>query len=378
MRVRRGGLLTALLRVTPKQRTKIVVHSVPDFEDGALAILDELIARGHVPIVLLEKRLPRDVDVSHLAERGVTFFEKASAWGRFHYLTAGIVFTTHGPFRAHSPARNQKVVYLGHGEPLAKSAGYWIGKEAMGATVAVASSSIGRAFRSVQQGLKPERVLLVGASRNDRLLQSDREAVRRAVARWLPEGAGTLFVWLPTYRHSLLGVVNGLEHETALPFDSESLRRVDQWLEEHGAAILLKPHPLSLPYPAAKFKRIRTVSESTLRSEQLSLYPVLGCADCLITDASSVWVDFLLVRRPLICCFPDIQEYRSTRSLNLEPYDEWFPGPFVTSIDGLLAEMDRVVAGTDTHREKREWIARALHLHRDDKASIRLLDALEL
>ena len=53
------------------------------------------------------------------------FAEKQSARGRLHYLTAETVFTTHGPFRAHSPAANQRVVYVGHGEPLAKSAGYW-------------------------------------------------------------------------------------------------------------------------------------------------------------------------------------------------------------------------------------------------------------
>lgn len=365
--------------VTPKQRTKVVVHSVPDLGDSALAILGELLDRGHVPIVLLEKPLPPGVDVSDLGERGVRFVEKSSARGRFHYLTAGIVFTTHGPFRAHVPTRNQKVIYLGHGEPLAKSAGYWIGREAAGATVATACSSVGRAFRCVQHGLRPEQVLLVGAARNDRLLRSDREAVRRAVAQWLPEGATTLFLWLPTYRRSsVLGILNGLERESALPFNLEDLRRVDSWLAEHDAAILLKPHPLSRTFPETTFERIRTVDDVTLLKARLSLYPVLGSADCLIVDASSVWVDFLLVGRPLICCFPDFQEYRSTRSLNLEPYDEWFPGPHVTSVDGLLEEMGRIVAGIDTHREKREWIARAFHLHRDDRASIRLLDALEL
>ncbi len=377
---RSGAALTALLRITPKRRKKIVVHSVPDFEDGALAVLDELLARGHKPLVLLERTLPQDPNVSDLAKRGVTFAEKKSARGRLHYLMAETVFTTHGPFRMHPPAANQRVVYLGHGEPLAKSAGHWYGDRARaaGATVAIASSTIGKAFRCVQQGLRPQQVLLVGAPRNDRLLQSDRERMRRALADWLPDETSTIFIWLPTFRRSVFGAYDGIDQHTAMPLDLESLQKVDRWLATKRAAILAKPHPLSRSYPAGAFERIRTIDEAALRSSRLSLCSLLAAADCLITDASSVWVDFLLLGRPLICCFPDLDEYRSTRSLNLEPYDEWFPGPFVTAADELLEELARVVSSVDPYAEKREWLTRALHLHRDGNASPRLLDALGL
>jgi len=375
---RSGAALTALLRITPKRRKKIVIHSVPDFEDGALAVLDELLARGYEPLILLEKPLPHDANVSDLVERGVTFAEKNSTRGRLHYLTAEIVFTTHGPFRAHSPAGNQRVVYLGHGEPLAKGAGYWIGDEAVRATVAIASTTIGRAFRCAQQGLRPEQVLLVGAPRNDRLLRSDRELMRRAIGDLLPDQTTTLFVWLPTFRRNVVGALDGIDRGTAMPLDPEGLQRIDRWLAAHRAAILVKPHPLSRSYPAGAFERIRTIDEAALRDARLSLCSILAAADCLITDASSVWVDFLLLGRPLICCFPDLDEYRSTRGLNLEPYEAWFPGPFVADADGLLAELARVASGADPYAEKREWLTRALHFHRDGKASPRLLDALGL
>src|SRR5947209_18427110 len=141
-----AAAFTALLRVTPKREGKIVVHSVPDFEDGALAVIDELLARGHEPLVLLEKPLAPDTYDWGLAARGVEFAEKQTVRGRLHYLTAETIFTTHGPFRAHAPASNQKVVYVGHGEPLAKSAGYWTTNERVGASVAITSSAIGRAF----------------------------------------------------------------------------------------------------------------------------------------------------------------------------------------------------------------------------------------
>jgi CDP-glycerol:poly(glycerophosphate) glycerophosphotransferase len=375
---RSGAALTALLRITPKRRTKIVVHSVPDFEDGALAILDELLARGHKPLVLLEAPLAHDANVSDLAERGVTFAEKTSARGQLHYLTAEIVFTTHGPFRMHAPPGNQKIVYLGHGEPLAKSAGYWIGDNASGATVATASSTIGRAFRCAQHGLRPQQVLLVGAPRNDRLLQSDRETMRQAIADWLPDETSTLFIWLPTFRHSVFGVFDGVAQRTAMPLDLVGLEKVDRWLATHRAAILVKAHPLSCPHPVEAFERIRTIDQTALSAGRLTLCSLLAAADCLITDASSVWVDFLLLDRPVIACFPDLDEYRSTRGLNLEPYDAWFPGPLVSDADELLEQLASVASGGDPYAEKRDWLTRALHVHQDGKAAPRLLDALGL
>ena len=375
---RPGAGLTALLRITPKRQTKIVVHSRPDFEDGALALLDELVSRDHRPVVLLEKSPPRHAHLSRLAERGVTFAEKNSARGRLHYLTAGTVFTTHPLYREHSPAGNQRIVYLGHGEPVVKSSGYWIGDESIGATVAIASSTIGRAFRCVQHGLRPQQVLVVGAPRNDRLLRSDAERERHAVNGWLPDDTSTLFVWLPTFRSDNSGGLDGVDLDTGTPLDLEGLQSVDRWLAANHAAILLKRHRRSRTDPAPGLERIRTIDEADLDSASLSLSSLLVAADCLITDASSIWVDFLLLDRPLICCFPDLDAYRETRGLNLEPYDAWFPGPLATDADQLLEEMARVAGATDSHAERRKWIARVLHAHRDGKAAPRLLDALGL
>lgn len=373
-----GAGLTTLLRITPKRRAKIVVHSRPDFEDGAFAVLDELLARGHKPLVLLDRPRANGSNISAFGARGATFAVKNSMRGRLHYLTASVVFTTHPLYREHAPAANQKLVYIGHGEPVVKSSGYWIGDDAVGATVALASSTIGQAFRCVQHGIRPQQVLLVGSPRNDRLLRTDRQSVREAIAAWLPEGTSTLFAWLPTFRSDLQGGLDGAEAGTGTPLSLKDLEQVDRWLAANRAAILLKPHRRSGSDLVEGLERIRTIDEAALSDASLSLSSVLAAADCLITDASSIWVDFLLLGRPLICCFPDLDEYRSTRGINLEPYDAWFPGPLVTDADSLLEEMTSVAVGTDPYLERRDWVTRALHLHRDGKASSRLLDALGL
>ncbi len=111
-------LLTVAGTLMPKTAEAVVVHSIPDFEDGALSILDGLRRRGHHPIVLLEQ--PLDSASRQRLPRGVHAVHKNSLRGRLTYLRAGTIFTTHGPYRNHRPPRGQVVVNVWHGEVLVK------------------------------------------------------------------------------------------------------------------------------------------------------------------------------------------------------------------------------------------------------------------
>ena len=59
-------------------------------------------------------------------------------------------------------------------------------------------------------------------------------------------------------------------------------------------------------------------------------------ADGLVTDASSVWIDYLLTQRPIIFAFPDIEEYRQRRGLNLAPTPRTAPGSSTPSLSVFL------------------------------------------
>ena len=365
----------------PKRASTIALHSFPDFSDEVISLLEETTKRGYEPVVLLEDAtgtggLPASAAVPG-PYRAVA---KNSLRGWFHYLTASVVITSHGLYRPHRPARGQVVVNIWHGE-LGKPVARFLGERPpVQATHATALSAVGRAFVCGEFGLEPRRVLVVGAPRNDRMITTDRDSVRRALLGDTP--ARRLLVWLPTYRDHgpdrRGGRVDGVRFTGAVPLSPDEQVRLDDWLSANDTVLVVKPHPSALAPQHGQYRRIVVVDQADVTARSITTGELLGAADCLITDASSVWVDFLLQDEPVMFFFPDIAEYEASRGLYLQPYDAWVPGPLLRDGDELLVALDRWVRGDDDYADARRTSRARLHRFTDEFSTARLLDELGL
>ena len=96
-------------------------------------------------------------------------------------------------------------------------------------------------------------------------------------------------------------------------------------LRQRGIQLVIKPHPMDAE--ERRWDGAVTITDADLVRAQVSLYGVLGQARGLVTDYSSVWVDYLLLDRPLAFLVPD----RDTYSRTLVPADvlDWVPGELV-------------------------------------------------
>ncbi len=368
--------LAAVNRLVPKLASKVVLHSTVDIEDGLMAVAAEVAARGQRATVLLEdpRRGPLLRSLSRVPVRAVP---KWSVRGLVHYLTARHVMTTsnlHGNLR---PPATQNVVALWHGEPPTKASGLFEGSGPLRATYAPVCSTVGRAYRSAEFDIPPLQVPIVGAPRNDRMLQADSRAVRQAVLG--QDADRTTFLWMPSYRVTDFGGklrsdVSGGRAEGTFP--PQELRRIDDWLVEHDARTVLKVHHRDSSRFAGDYRAIRVLRQGELEQRGLTIYPVLSAFDALITDMSSVWVDYLLLDKPILFAFPDIEDYRDGRGLNLEPFEHWVPGPFARTTDELLQAMADVVDGRDPMAEERRRARLRFHQFADSRSAARLLDGL--
>lgn len=366
----------AASRLLPKDAARVVLHSTVDIEDGLLAVADECAARGWRPTVLLEdpRRGPL---LRSLAAGPLHTVPKRSARGVLAFLTARYVMTTSRLYGDHRPPAAQVVVSLWHGEPPTKVTARFSGRGGVHTTYAPVCSTVGRAYRAAEFDMHPLRVPVVGAPRNDRMLRADRTALRRQLLG--ADADRPTLLWMPSFRVGRYGAQRRTDSTGAYaegPFPARDLRRLDDWLDAHGARVVVKVHPRDTSTFAGDFKALRVLQAGDLERQGLTLYPVLSAFDALITDMSSVWLDYLLLDLPMIFAFPDVADYRAGRGLNLEPYEHWVPGPFVTDIEALLRAVGDVVAGRDPMADERARARLRFHQYPDDGSTARLLDGL--
>ena len=370
-------------RLVPKDPARLVLFSSVDLDDGLLAVAEEAVQRGCRPTLLLAKP-ERASLVRSFAGGSIRTVPKQSLRGLLSYLSAGHVFATGSFYGTHSPPPpGQVTVNLWHGEPPAKVVGRFGGRGGIPSTWAPVCSTLTRAYRAGEFDLHPLQVPVVGAPRNDRMLRSDRESVRAALLG--PQADRTTFLWMPAFRvaqydggRRRYDVADPGPGAPGVPFGGEGVRALDEWLTERGARMVVKLHHRDAAAVPDDLRAVRVLRQGDLERLGLTVYTALPAFDALVTDVSSIWIDHLLLDRPQIFAFPDIDDYRRGRGINLEPYEHWVPGPFARTLEEMLAAMGDVVEGRDVMADERRRARLRQHAFHDDGSTTRLLDGLGL
>ncbi len=125
--------------------------------------------------------------------------------------------------------------------------------------------------------------------------------------------------------------------------DVEQLREhcpVDDARDDHRRyRVLLKVHQRLYQLARADSR----LSPRCLVPNEIPSNDVLAVTDVLVTDYSSIFVDFLATGRPVLFFAPDLDDYTASRGLYLPP-EEW-PGPACRTVDELVAAVGRSGTG---------------------------------
>ena len=135
-----------------------------------------------------------------------------------------------------------------------------------------------------------------------------------------------LVLYAPTFRD------NGTTLSQLLPPDS--LRKIKEFCEENDLVFGVRPHP----YRTHELSGF--CSGESLVNLSPELYPesavLLEQAHVLIVDYSSIWVDFLYQKRPLVAYTPDSAAYINTDRGFIYDFGALFPGPTCSSWSEVL------------------------------------------
>lgn len=367
-RISRVALRT-LNFLVPKSPGRCLLAGFPDNEDGVIAMSQVLVESGKRVDVVAVDRVP-----DGFFDPRVRIVRRDSVRGLWCFLRSRHVFTTHGILGNAVQRRRQVVVMMWHGESPGKDVGVYLRRPARPHLVAPVTSSLGQAFRCAEFGLPPQRVPILGAARNDRMLRA--ASIDATTLLGESEAPRRLLLWMPTYR-AKDDVPDSTHGYAGLPFTEDELLALDDWLDRHDATMVVKLHPLELGSYGLATRRLVPLDQDALTRRGLTTYTILRSFDALVTDVSSIWIDYLLLDKPVVFAFPDLDEYRQRRGLQFEPYEGWVPGGVAASLDEFRAELKPVIDGGDPHRERRHAITRILHRYPDDRSARRIVDYLD-
>lgn len=361
-------------RVLP-EGDHVVVRTGPDFDDQGRELVAALARAGHRQVTWLVSQRTDPGPAGPVAARVVP---ARSLAGLRAYWRARVVAHTHGVYGSRRTSSGKVFVNLWHGMPVKRLPPLSdVGRNQTDLTVA--TSAVHAANLAATWGLAPEQVAVTGLPRNDVLVSRAQDPLPEVLRRLT--GGRPLVVWLPTYRR-VAGddEVDGVDVGHASQFAGGSAEAVNAVLARLGAHAVLKPHPLAPRPDVARLSNLDVWSEDDLDASGLTLYQLLAHADVLISDHSSVWIDYLLTQRPVVFAVSDLEEYATSRGFYFDPVTDLFPGPLVTDLAELEGALGEALAGDDAWAERRREALELHHLHRDaasaDRVAELVLDAL--
>ena len=360
-------LVAMVDRVVPKADS-VVVRSFPDVSDQARQTVRALEPTG-VPVTFLVDEPGSPL----LAGLGCRIRRARSLPGFWAYWRARVVVHTHGVFGSCAGAPGKVFVNIWHGMPIKRlDADSDVGRFQTDLTIA--TSEVHARHLADTWALRDEQVAVVGLPRNDLLVGApDAPAWLAQLARGRP-----LVFWLPTFRRSVTGQLraDGQDLGTVTQFAGADLATVDALMGELGAFCVIKPHPLSRVPEPVTMDNLAVVTTTSISQLGSSLYELLAHADLLVTDHSSVWVDFLLTGRPIVFAISDLSDYADTRGFYFADVEELLPGPLVTHVDQLGAAVADLVAGRDDWSAARRDALHLHHRHPDAHSAVRVADLI--
>ena len=166
-------------------------------------------------------------------------------------------------------------------------------------------------------GVDESKILPIGSPRTDRLFNNDIEKLRADFDKKYPECKGKkLVLYAPTFRDSAEKDASLLSTVDAKKFS----------MEFPDSSLLIKLHP-----QIHSSKPIDGATDVT--KEDIGMLTLI--CESVITDYSSVCMDFALLSKPCFFYAFDLEEYEDERSFYFD-YESYVPGPVAKDFDAVI------------------------------------------
>ena len=349
---------------------RMLFETNDDFTDNGRALFDYLIEKGYnkkYEIVWLVHEPSKYKEYQFENVKFVQNFKKGSTIRRaeaYKYaLTSKYIFYTQAFNWIGMSRRNQLFIDLWHG------CGYKANKN--GRKVFFDYCLVpGNIFIKTKMeffGCTSKKLLSFGYPRYDMMLKGSERADEYKKKLLKETDSEKLILWMPTYRHASSERLNEetLNNEFNIPIidDADKLLELNKFCKENHILIVIKKHYLQVPYDFGEnvLTNIVYLENRDLADNGLQLYEFINCSDALVSDYSSVAIDYLLLDRPLGFTLDDYEAYTESRGWVFDDPLEYMPGEHMYNMQDFENFILDIKNGKDNYKEQRASVRAKTH-----------------
>ncbi|MEY8213664.1 MAG: CDP-glycerol glycerophosphotransferase family protein [Colwellia sp.] len=303
--------------------------------------------------------------IEHVRSLGLTAFHEKSVTGLWCQLRAKFAFvcqSLHDDIYAPCIGKKTTVVNLWHGLPLKKimydvfgdkvvkknlvgkffdklSPYEKIRNDYLLATSEETQNTLSKAFR-----LPKERTLITGFPRNDIFLKPLSIPVTATPA---PTNTSYKCIYMPTFRGG-----KGSECDLFAQYGFD-VKMIDEQLIKNNIELVLRMHPVNQPpqYIIEEIKHSRSISIDN----SVDIFDSIAQYDCMITDYSGGYFDFLLTGRPILFAPFDLEKYKEQERDLYYQYEDVTLAPYSAGWSEVIANVINVKNGQRDEEYQKEY-----------------------
>ena len=376
-------------KILPKNNKKIIFCSYPDYSDNAKEFFEYLYTnhKDEYNMVWLCQN-PKDVEIP------VKKYKIQSLRGLSELLTAKYTVNTFFDLEKFINSKKRINLQLWHGMPV-KTIGYTeknIPYRTLKAykrnqnSFFFVTSDIFKISMIASFLMHPNKVYITGQPKTDCIFKQQNLAKIKDFIH--ADKFSKIVIYAPTYKEALRNCdCREVHHEFNNIFymDDYSQEQFYKLLEDKNILFMVKPHPFEESIYKSfeqnnvfNHPNIKIIYNKDLNTRGLYFYEFFKIADLMITDFSSIGIDYLITKKPIIFLNSLAEEYNKNRGFTLEDnYKIMMPGEKVYNFNQLLKAIEDAILA-DSWKEQRLKMLPLLHKYCDSNASERIYQIMKV
>lgn len=288
-------------------------------------------------------------------------------------------FYTHRSFARTAPKYNQKFINLTHGTSLKDTKG--IHPPFHLNSITTVTSEFTKELRVKSYGGGREQMVITGLPRNDYLFAGLNNSSKNKLNL---DCYYKLIFWMPTFRRQKGKERNdtGTSKTSDIPLldDSNDWKDLNALLDQKNMLMIVKPHPAQrLEFiKEVNLSHIQFIKNEQLEEYQIDLYKLLGESDALISDYSSIFIDYLLLDKPIGFTVDDMAAYQENLGFSVSDPLVYMPGEKLATKEELKSFISSLSEEQDDYYKERKKIINKFHYYKEPGFTQRVINITKM